>query len=127
MREEVWMERAWLWLQQAGLESVCAHASTCSAPLLKAASWGAAVFGVGSSLQLRRDVGHERATLHRGKRAQVYCEERFAGFNCVHVQEGVSHVMGAVEKLLSTVTAFMHLFNLFQICIVHDTVMMSER
>lgn len=34
-------------------------------------------------------------------------------FNCVHVCEGVSHTMGAVEKLLSTFKALMHLFNLF--------------
>lgn len=74
------------------------------------------MFGVGSSLQLRRDVGHERATLHRGERAQVYCGERLGGFNCVHVHEGVSHhVMGAVEKLLSTFKALMHVFNLFNL------------
>lgn len=73
------------------------------------------MFGVGSSLQLRRDVGHERATPRRGKGAQVYCEERLAGFNCVHEHEGVSHVMGAVEKRLSAFKALKHLFNLFNL------------
>lgn len=72
------------------------------------------MFGVGSSLRLRRDVGHERATLHRGERAQVCCGERLGGSHCA--REGVSHhVTGAVEKLLSTFGALMHVFNLFNL------------
>lgn len=56
------------------------------------------MFGVGSPLRLRRDVGHERATLRRGKGAQVHCEERLAAFNCVREHEGAPHVMGAVGE-----------------------------
>lgn len=60
------------------------------------------MFGVGSPLQLRRDVGHERATLRRGESAQVHCGERLGvgegDVNWARVHEGVAHKMGCVGR-----------------------------
>lgn len=70
-----------------------------------------------SALHFNLDVmsGMKEQRLRRGERARAYCGERLGAFNCVHVHEGVSHhVMGAVERLLSTFEALMQVFNLFK-------------